>query len=399
MSTGPLNGIRVLDIATILAAPFGGTLLADYGADVVKVELPGKGDGMRDFPPFKDGKGLWWKAAQRNKTFITLDLRKTEGTELLLQMLPQFDVLLENFRVGTLDKWGLTREKLWEANPNLVILRATAFGQTGPYANKPGFARMFEAMSGMTYITGEEDRMPMHVCFPMGDAIGGLFGAISVLTALLGIAKGNIEGGEEIDLSLTEAMYRLFDVHTVQYDQLGVNAERSGNESSYSAPANVYRTGDGHYISLSGSTQSTFSGNARAIGRPDLLEDARFATNAQRYRYRDELNTIFGQWFSKTPLADVLEAFERENGTLAPIYNVEQILSDPQFQAREAVISVPDHDFGQIKMPAVVPRFAKVPGAVRNTGGSVGQDNDRFFREQLNLSNQEIEDLTRAGVI
>ncbi len=209
---GPLDGIRVLDIATVIAAPFAATLLADYGAEVVKAELPGAGDPVRQFPPFKDGRSLWWKVTNRNKRFVTLDLGKPEGQALLLRMLPQFDVLIENFRPGTLDRWNLSRDALWAANPRLTILRVTGFGQDGPYVARPGFARLFEAMGGLAYLTGEADGPPLHPASPVGDAIGGLFGALGVVTALCRrFRDGPVAQGEEIDLSLTEAAFRILD--------------------------------------------------------------------------------------------------------------------------------------------------------------------------------------------
>lgn len=397
--SGPLSGIRVLDIATIVAAPLAATLLADYGADVVKVELPGQGDGLRSFPPFKDGKSLWWKAANRNKQCITLDLRKPEGAELLLRMLPKFDVLIENFRTGTLAKWGLTEEKLRAANPELVVLHATAFGETGPYADKPGFARMFEAMSGLTYMTGEPDGMPMHNGYPIGDAIGGLFAAVSVLTALLGIARGETKGGEHIDLSLTEATFRLLDSQTIQYDQLGTSPERMGNGSHYSAPASVFRTRDDKYVSLSGSTQATFKGNARAIGRPDLLDDPRFQSNQGRFAHRDELNEVFADWFAQTDLDDILESFEREKGTLAPIYSIEQIYQNEQFKARDAIIPVPDDDFGEVRLQGVTPKFLRNPGSVRRPGADLGQDNAAVYSQELGLSEADIQAYRDKGIL
>jgi len=397
--SGPLEGIRVLDIATILAAPLAGTLMADFGADVVKAELPGTGDGLRNFPPFKDGKSVWWKAANRNKNFITLDLRRPEGAELLLKMLPKFDVLLENFRTGTLAKWGLDKETLWQANPNLIILRATAFGQTGPYATKPGFARIFEAMSGLAYITGDPDRSPMHNGYPIGDAIGGLTACNAVLMSLLGRERGTITGGEEIDLSLTEATFRLLDSMTIQYDQLGEEPQRTGNASHYSAPANVFRTSDGQYVSLSGSTQATFVGNAKAIDRPDLLEDPKFDTNQTRFANREEINEIYTEWFDNHTQAEAIESFARENGTLAPIYSVAQIFEDPQFAAREAIVPVQDDDFGEVRLQAVVPKLSNNPGKVRHTARSLGADNMAVYEEYLDLSADEVAALQEKGII
>ncbi|MFP6771027.1 MAG: CaiB/BaiF CoA-transferase family protein [Alphaproteobacteria bacterium] len=397
--SGPLEGIRVLDIATILAAPLAGTMMADFGADVIKAELPGVGDGLRTFPPFKDGKSVWWKAANRNKKFITLDLRKPEGAALLLQMLPKFDVLLENFRTGTLAKWGLDTETLWQANPNLIIMRATAFGQTGPYANKPGFARIFEAMSGLAYITGDPDRSPMHNGYPIGDSIGGLFACNAVLMALLARERGTTKGGEEIDLSMTEATYRLLDSQTIQYDQLGEEPQRRGNASHYSAPANVFRTSDDQFVSLSGSTQATFKGNARAVGRPEMLEDPKYTSNPKRFENRAELDVIFTEWFTTHTQAEAIEAFEREGGTLAPIYSISQIFNDPQFMAREAIVSVQDNDYGQVRLQGVVPKLTNNPGEVRHTARDLGADNSAVYGELLDLSADDIAALQDKGVV
>lgn len=396
---GPLTGLRVLDIATIIAGPSAAALLADYGADVVKVELPGAGDGARGFPPFKDGKPLWWKVTNRGKQFVTLDLRKPEGVELLLRMLPRFDALVENFRPGTLDKWGLSKEALWAAQPRLVILRATGFGQTGPYRDRPGFARVFEAMGGLTHITGEADGEPMHAGYPVADNVGGLFGAVGLLAALWRRARDPGAPGEEIDLSLTEATLKLLEFLPIEYDQLGVVRQRSGNANQYSAPAAVYRTRDGRWVSLAGSTNALFACNCRAIGRPDLVTDPRFAHNAQRVQHAEELNGIFARWCLERSLGEVMAAFDDAKGTIAPIYSIDQIEADPQMQARHAICDVPDADFGSVRMANVVPRFASDPGEIRHSGGDLGQDNARFYADELALPAEEFERLHAAGVI
>lgn len=396
---GPLTGLRVLDIATIIAGPSAAALLADYGADVVKVELPGAGDGARGFPPFKEGKPLWWKVTNRGKRFVTLDLRKPEGAELLLRMLPRFDALVENFRPGTLDKWGLSKEALWAAQSRLVILRATGFGQTGPYRNRPGFARVFEAMGGLTHITGEASGEPMHAGYPVADNVGGLFGAVGLLAALWRRAKDPNAPGEEIDLSLTEATLKLLEFLPIEYDQLGAVRERSGNANQYSAPAAVYRTRDGRWVSLAGSTNALFACNCRAIGRPDLVADPRFANNAQRVEHAEELNGVFARWCLERSLDEVMAAFDDAKGTIAPIYSIDQIEADPQMQARNAICNVPDADFGSVRMANVVPRFAGDACEIRHSGGDLGQDNARFYASELNLPTDEIHRLQTAGVI
>lgn len=396
---GPLEGLKVLDIATIIAAPFAATLLADYGAEVLKIEMPGNGDGVRSFPPFKDGKPLWWKAANRNKKFATLDLRMPDGLALFKQLLPRFDVLIENFRPGTLDRWGLSREVLWSIQPRLVILRATAFGQDGPYRERPGFARIFEAMGGLTYITGESDGEPTHPGYPIGDSIGGLFGAVGVLAALWKRARDPDAPGEEIDLSLTEATFRLLDVLAIEHDQLGTVRSRIGNANGYSAPAAVFRTSDDHWVTLAGSTNALFAANCRAIERPDLITDPRFASNDRRVAHASELNGIFAGWCAAHPLEMVLARFNAAQGTLAPIYSIDQIADDPQVKAREVITRVPDRDFGTVAMANVVPRFTNDPAQMRHAAGDVGQDNDEVFRNWLGLSDQEVERLTERKVI
>lgn len=397
--SGPLAGLRVLDIATIIAAPFAATLLADYGAEVLKIEIPGSGDGVRGFPPFKEGKPLWWKAANRNKKLATLDLRKPQGVELFKQLLPRFDALIENFRPGTLDQWGLSKEALWAIQPRLVILRATGFGQDGPYSNRPGFARIFEAMGGLTFITGEPDGQPMHPGYPIGDAIGGLFGAAGVLAALWKRARDPDAPGEEVDLALTEAIFRLLDVLPIEFDQLGVVRGRIGNDNAYSAPAAVYQTSDKNWVTLAGSTHSLFSANCQAIGRHDLIDEPRFSTNAKRVEHSTKLNAIFAGWCSQHTLEEVLAAFTSHGGTIAPIYSIEQISKDPQVLARQMISRVPDRHFGTVAMSNVVPRFTVDRAEVRHAAGDVGQDNHEVFAKWLGLSEDKIAELAQAKVI
>lgn len=396
---GPLAGLRVIDIATIVAAPTAAALLSDYGADVIKVELPGVGDGLRSFAPFKDGRSLWWKVLNRDKRLISLDLRKPEGRRLFLRLVAEADVLVENFRPGTLAGWGLDTATLWRAQPRLVILRATAFGQSGPYKDRPGFARIFEAMGGMTYITGESDGAPMHVGYPIGDSIGGLFGALGVMSSLWKLARDPRAKGEEIDLSMTEAITKLLDFHTLKYELLGVSHERSGNVSQYAAPTGVYRTCDGHWVSLSGSTDALYAANCRAIGRPELIADPRFRRNMDRCTHAGEINAIFREWFAQHPLTDILERFEAAEGTIAPIYSAQQIVQDPHVRARDFLQAVEDEHFGRVRVPGVVPRFGNHSCTIGQTGRGIGADNDEVFGERLGLTQDEIEKLRKDRVI
>jgi crotonobetainyl-CoA:carnitine CoA-transferase CaiB-like acyl-CoA transferase len=266
-----LEGLRVLDISNVIAGPFAAALLGDFGADVVKAELPGGGDALRALAPHKDGKPLLWKAVNRNKRAITLDLRKPEGQALFKRLLPKFDVLIENYRPGTLDKWGLDKAALWALQPKLVILRVTGFGQTGPYANYAGFARLFEAYSGLAYITRAAGEPPMHPGYPIGDPISGVFGAFGVLTALLHRANNPDAPGQEIDLSCTEAMMRLLEVLPIEYDQLGQIHEPVGNGNAYVSPSGMFKAGDGGWLSFTAATQNSMrssrSGSRRARRR------------------------------------------------------------------------------------------------------------------------------------
>ncbi|WP_010139977.1 CaiB/BaiF CoA transferase family protein [Oceanicola sp. S124] len=394
---GPLAGLRVLDIATIIAAPFAASLLADFGAEVTKFEIPGQGDGLRAFPPFRDQKSLWWKVTNRGKRYGTLDLRRPEGLEVMKRMIANTDVLIENFRAGTLARWGLDRETLWQINPNLVILRVTAFGQTGPRASQGGFARIFEAMGGLTHITGMADGDPVHPGYPIADAFGGLFGAFSVMAALYGVVKNGTRG-EEIDLALTEATFRLLENLAIEYDQLGQVRQRDGNTNQYTAPANVFRTSDGRYVTVTGSTDSMFAANMRAIGRADLIEDPRFRGNRDRMQYRDELDAIFRAYMDSHTLEQTLADFAREGGAIGPIYSVEQIFEDAQVQAREVVTPVPDEDFGTVRMQNVVPRMTNNPGQIRWAAKSLGADTDAILGD-LGYSPEEIAAHRANGII
>lgn len=396
---GPLSGLRVLDIATIIAGPMAATMMADFGAEVIKLELPGVGDGLRGFPPLKEQKSLWWKVTNRGKFFGTLDLRSNDGKDLFLKLVAQSDVVVENFRPGTLERWGLDVETLWKANPRLVVLRLTGFGQDGPYREMSGLARIFEAMGGLTAISGDADGAPMHTGYPIGDPIGGLFGAFAIMAALWRVAQSDREQGEEIDLSLTEALLRIIEVLAIEYDQLGDVRQRAGNRNLYSAPSDVYLTADKRYVTVAGSTARTFANNARAIGRADLIDDPRFCDNSSRVANVAELDRIFGRWIAAHTQEEAVTAFRATGGTLAPIYSIDQIFADPHFIARETITPVPDEDFGEVRMQGLVPRFRNNPGQIRWAAKGIATDNEYVYKEILGLDDSEIENYRAKGVI
>lgn len=395
---GPLKGLRIIDISTVVAGPFAAGLLGDYGAEIVKVEMPGAGDSLRALAPHKDGVPLWWKVTNRNKKGITLDLRLPEGRELFARLVGDADVLVENFRPGTLDGWGITRAWLQELNPRLTILRVTGFGQDGPYAGRPGFARIFEAMSGFTQICGEEDGRPLHLGYPISDAVAGLFGALGILAALHDLARHPERRGQEIDCSATEAMLRTLEFLAIEYDQLGAVRTRSGNRSQYAAPGNVYRTADDKWASIAASTQSIFVRLCAALDLKHLLEDPRFALNPARVKNYQELDEIVGTAIGRMTLAELRETLTRNEVGFSPIYDIADVFADPQFAAREAIVSVPDGELGAVRMQGVVPRFSETPGAVRHAGPSIGQHNDEVYAG-LGLTAAQIEGLKARKVI
>ncbi len=396
---GPLAGLRVLDISNVIAGPFAGGLLGDFGAEVLKVEVPGVGDACRAIPPLKDGKPLIFKVTNRNKKAVTLDLRKPEGQTLFKRLLPKFDVLIENYRPGTLDRWNLDKDTLWALQPRLTILRLTGFGQTGPYRNFPGFARLFEAYSGFTYITGERNGPPLHPGYPIGDPIAGLFGAFGVMTALYDRLRHPDSPGQEIDLSATEAMLKLLEVLPIEYEQTGTVHERIGNDNAYVAPANIFKTGDGHWVTFTCATQNIFERFMHLIGRAELITDPRLKSNAMRVTHRAEMDGLAAAWIGARPMAEVLDKLNEVGVSVAPVYTNKQILEDPHFIERGAVMDVPDADFGSVKMPGVVPRLSATPGAIRSSGPSMGAHNAEVYGGWLGLSEAELAALKSSGVI
>jgi crotonobetainyl-CoA:carnitine CoA-transferase CaiB-like acyl-CoA transferase len=397
--SGPLEGLKVLDISNVIAGPFAAALLGDFGADVLKVELPGGGDPLRALPPHKDGKPLLWKAVNRNKRAVTLDLRKPEGQALFLKLLPRFDVLIENYRPGTLDRWNLDKDALWKAQPKLVILRVTGFGQTGPYAGYAGFARLFEAYSGLAYITRAPNAAPNHPGYPIGDPISGVFGAFGVLTALLHRAKHPEAPGQEIDLSCTEAMLRLLEVLPIEWDQLGQVHEPVGNGNAYVSPSGMFLAGDGAWVSFTAATQNVFQRLCKLLNREDLLADARYASNQQRMQHQPELNAIVAAWIGARKAGDAVRELSEAGVAAAPVYSNADIAKDPHFLARNAITRAADADFGSVAVPCVVPRLSATPGEVRTAGPAAGAHNAEVYGGWLGLSESEQEELQRSGTI
>lgn len=394
----PLDGVRILDAGNMVAAPFAATLLADFGADVIKIEHPKHGDGQRKLEPIKDGIPLWWKSVSRNKRCITLDLSKPQGAAVFKDLTRNADVVAENYRPGTLERWGLGYEDLKIANPRVVLLRTSGFGQTGPYRERPGFGRTAEAMGGLTTLIGEPDGPPMSPGYPLGDLIAGLLGAFSVMTALYyRDARGG--EGQVIDLALNEAVFRLLDFDAIQYDQLQTVHRRTGNRLPYVAPSSTFKTIDGKYITVPVSTQSIWLRVCQAMGREDLASDPKFIDNPARVSHSDEINGIVADWIAARSWQEVEEIFGRHEVAYSPIFDIQDIFNDMQYRAREALVRVPDKDLGEAIVQNVVPKFSLTPGSVDHLGPRLGEHNEDIYVGELGYSQEKLSRLREAGVI
>ena len=395
-TTTPLSGLRVLDLATLFAGPLAATLLGDFGAEVIKVEHPTKPDPSRGHGPSKDGVGLWWKLLGRNKRAITLDLSKPGGRDTLLRLAATADVIIENFRPGTLEKWDLGWAELSAANPKLVLARVTAFGQFGPYAHRPGFGTLAEAMSGFAAITGEPDAPPTLPPFGLADSIAGLATAYAVMTALA--ARDRTGEGQVVDMAIIEPILTALGPQPLWYDQLGHVQPRTGNRSQNNAPRNTYRTADGSWVAVSTSAQSIAERVMRLVGRPELVDEPWFATGADRARHADVLDAAVGDWIARRSRAEVLAAFEKAEAAVAPIQDVRDVMEDPQYQALDTITTVDDPELGPLRMQNVLFRLSATPGAIRWTGRPHGADTDTVLTE-LGLTDAELTTLRQAGAL
>lgn len=396
----PLQGVRILDMATVLAGPFSATLCGDLGAQVVKLELPQGGDTLRSLAPVHDGHPLFWKTANRGKQGISLDVRKPQGRDLLLRLIEDFDVLVENFRTGTMDRWGLDLATLHAHNPRLIVLRVTGFGQTGPYANRPGFARIFEAMSGFAHLTGEAGGPPQHMNYPMGDVVAGLFGAFAIAAAL---AERNArpqaeQRGVEIDLSATDALLRLLDPLAAEFQFSGQARQRAGSRATYTAPSNVYQTRDGAWITVVATGDAIFARLCAAMGLGELATDPRFVDNAARMRHLQELDTVVADWCRSQAFDAVQQALSLHSIPFSKIYSAADALQDPHFIARGSFIELQDPVLGPIQVPAPVPRFSGRTPPVPGVGPDTGQDNAHIY-QALGLGEAQLRQLREDGVI
>jgi crotonobetainyl-CoA:carnitine CoA-transferase CaiB-like acyl-CoA transferase len=394
----PLSGLRVIDCGTLFAGPLIASLLGDYGADVVKVEHP-RGDGLRSLGWQKDGVSLWWTLISRNKRCVTLSLSDPRGQELLKRLVADADVLIENFRPGTMERWNLGPEVLLEVNPRLVVVRTTGFGQTGPYSHLPGFGTLAESISGFAHINGWSDKPPALPPFALGDAIAALTGCFAAMFALWWRDHDADGRGQVVDLSIYEPLFWILGPQALVYDQLGIVQGREGNRAPFTAPRNAYITRDGKWLGLSASSQSIAERVMRVVGRPELITEPWFADHTGRLDHVDELDAIIGEWIAHRTKDEVMAAFEEGQAAIAPIYSIEDIVRDPQYLARETIIRLPHDVLGSVLMQNVIPRLSDTPGRVRHPGPELGEHNKEIYVDALGMSINKLDELKRAGVV
>jgi len=391
---GPLHDLRVLELGQLIAGPFCGQLLGDLGAEVIKVEAPGRGDPMRDWG---QGVPVWWSVIARNKKSITLDLRQSAGQALLLKLVAQADVLIENFRPGTMEKWQLGYEQLAAVNPGLIMVRVSGFGQTGPYAQRAGYGSIGEAMGGIRNLAGDPDRPPSRVGLSIGDSLAATFACVGTLAALHSRERSG--RGQIVDSAIYEAVLAMMESTIPEFTVGGVIRERSGAILPKIAPSNVYPTAEGEMIVMGANQDSVFARLCDAMQRPQLSSDARFESHSARGEHQQLLDEMIADWSKGFDADSLLALLERHGVPAGRIYRAPDMLSDPQFQARQAIVEVADETFPDLQMQNVVPKLSDTPGAIRWSGPGLGEHNQEVYKELLNLSDDELAGFTRDGII
>ena len=398
MSELPLSDLRVIELGQLLAGPFCGQLLGDFGAEVIKVEDPGRGDPMREWGREKPhGKSLWWPVVARNKLSATCDLRSPDGQALLRQLLSKADVLVENFRPGTLERWGLSPETLWEVNPGLVITRVTGYGQTGPYAPRAGFGAIGEAMGGIRYVMGEPGSPPVRAGISLGDALAATFACLGTMVALHHRQRSG--RGQVVDSAIYEAVLAMMESLIPEWAVAGYQRERTGAVLPNVSPSNVYPTGDGDLVLIAANQDSVFGRLAAVMDQPGLAADPRFATHSARGAAMTELDSLIAAWTSTLPAEDLLARLHEGGVPAGRIFKAADMLADPHFAARQAIVTVPHPDFGDLPMHNVAPKLSATPGSVRTAGPALGEHSDQVWGGLVGLHPDELARLRAAGVI
>jgi len=393
---GALRGVRVIEMGQLIAGPFAGKTLGEFGADVIKIEAPGSGDPLRNWRMIKEGTSVWWQVQSRNKRSIALDLRSAEGQDIARKLIAEADVLIENFRPGTLEGWGMGWDALSAINPGLVMLRISGYGQTGPYRDLPGFGAIGEAMGGLRHLTGEPDRVPVRCGVSIGDTLAALHGTIGVLTALYH-RKVNGGKGQVIDVALHEAVFNVMESLLPEYSAFGAVREAAGSALPGIAPSNAYRCNDG-YVLIAGNGDSIFKRLMAVIGRDDLAHDPALADNAGRVVRVAEIDAAISVWTATRPITEVLELLGGARVPAGKVYTAKDIAEDPHYRARDMILAQSTRDGYDLEVPGVVPKLLGTPGTVRTSAPGLGDDTDGVLRE-LGLSEPDIAALRDKGVV
>ncbi|MBS7544213.1 CaiB/BaiF CoA transferase family protein [Ancylobacter oerskovii] len=396
-AAGPLAGIRVIELGNLIAAPFAARLMAEFGAEVIKVEAPGEGDPLRKWRKLHEGTSLWWYLQSRNKKSVAVNMRLPEGQEVVRRLVRDADVLIENFRPGTLERWGLGWEALKAINPNLVMVRISGFGQDGPYRERPGFGAVGEAMGGMRFTTGEPDRPPARTGISIGDSLAALHAVMGALMALLAIKSGR-GAGQVVDVSLYESVFNMMESLVPEYDLFDFVRARSGGSLPGIAPSNSYPTAEGSYVIVAGNGDGIFKRLMTAIGREDLANDPRLASNDGRVRHVEEIDGVIAGWTSRHSLDEVTAALDAAEVPNGRIYSVADIVADPQFLSRDMILPSTLPDGTQVKMPGIVPKLSDTPGGVSWLGPKLGEHTAPVLAS-LGYSAEEIEALVAGGAV
>jgi crotonobetainyl-CoA:carnitine CoA-transferase CaiB-like acyl-CoA transferase len=395
-SAGPLAGIRVLEMGSSVAGPFCGRLLADFGAEVIKVEVA-EGDAVRSMGKRLGGKSLYAASIFRNKRLVSIDLKTPRGLELIADLAAKSDVIVENFRPGTLERLGLGYDVLSKRNPGLVLVRISGFGQTGPYSQRAGYGAIGEALSGLRHLTGDPDRPPARISASVTDEVTAIYGALGAMMALY--SRTQTGRGQVVDACLYESAFSLIEPHVPAFDKLGVVAQRTGSRLPDSAPNNTFVTKDQRYIHITAMGDAVFVRLAQVMGQPELASHPDYATQVARSKHEDALDGLIAGWTGSRPLSEVVKALAEGGVAAAPIYTVEDIFADEHFRARDMLVRMPDEDFGSVALPGVVPKLSGTPGTIRHTGHRVGEDTAAVLADVLGLSAGDIARLEVERVI
>lgn len=399
MKEKPLKGLKVLELGQLIAGPFASRLLAEFGAEVIKVEDPSGGDPIRTWRVVENGNSLWWYVQSRNKKSITIDLRRSEGQDIIRRLAEKVDIVIENFRPGTMEKWGLSYENLKAINPRLIMVRVSGYGQDGPYRDKPGFGSIGEAMGGLRYITGYPDRPPTRVGISIGDSIAALYGVIG---ALMAIYHRDVKGtgqGQYVDVALYESVFSLMESMLPEYDRAGVIRERTGSILPGITPSNTYLCKDGKYVVIGANGDAIFKRLMITIGYPEYAEDPRFQDNASRTEHAEFLDRIIGDWAKSVTVSEALQVLDEAKVPAGRIYSIADIAKDSHYQARDMIRDVAVEGLGSLKMPGIVPKLSETPGDIEWAGPRLGAHTEEMLSQWLDMPPEEVRKLKEKGIV